>query len=123
MSSAGSLPPARYEPTEGSPAMVVLTAGGLAACLVLVLVVAAWITQHHSEVHRATNTADLSFTHGPQAQTGIARDWIEQDAAVREHLQTYGWTDRAAGVARIPIDRAMDVLSQETEGAPRKEPR
>jgi hypothetical protein len=30
-----------------------------------------------------------------------------------ETLDTYGWVDQKAGVAHIPIDRAMDVIAQQ----------
>jgi hypothetical protein len=38
----------------------------------------------------------------------------ERDEAV---LRSFGWTDRAHGLARIPIDRAIDLYVAE-EGAP-----
>jgi hypothetical protein len=31
-------------------------------------------------------------------------------------LQSYGWVDRTAGIARIPIDQAMELLA--TRGFP-----
>ena len=33
-------------------------------------------------------------------------------AGQEETLNSYGWVDEKAGVARIPIDRAMDLLAQ-----------
>jgi hypothetical protein len=27
-------------------------------------------------------------------------------------LHSYGWVDRAAGIVRMPIDRAMEVLAE-----------
>ena len=36
------------------------------------------------------------------------------DAAQVEILNSYGWVDQANGVARIPIDRAMDLVAQES---------
>lgn len=32
------------------------------------------------------------------------------DAEEAERLSSYGWVDRAGGVARIPIDRAIEIL-------------
>ena len=32
----------------------------------------------------------------------------------RQELDRWGWVDREAGVARIPIDRAMDIVARET---------
>lgn len=49
---------------------------------------------------------------------------VEQLRALRaeedETLSTYGWTDRANGVVRIPIDRAMDLVVE--RGLPEVEP-
>jgi hypothetical protein len=35
-------------------------------------------------------------------------------------LTTYGWVDRKAGVARIPVDRAMEILAE--RGLPPSKP-
>jgi cytochrome c len=34
----------------------------------------------------------------------------ELEAAAKEQLGSYGWTDRERGMARIPIDRAMEII-------------
>lgn len=36
---------------------------------------------------------------------------LEAHRAQRESLARWGWVDRDAGVARIPIDRAMDLVA------------
>lgn len=40
-----------------------------------------------------------------------------QELRAREEneLQTYGWINRTDGVVRIPIDRAMQLLAEETD--------
>jgi len=48
----------------------------------------------------------------PVLQVTPARDlhqYLDQQKAV---LNSYGWVDQKAGVVRIPIDRAMDLLLQ-----------
>ncbi len=43
----------------------------------------------------------------------------ERDRAARlERLGSYGWVDRAGGIARIPIARAMDLVEQGVRPAP-----
>jgi hypothetical protein len=32
---------------------------------------------------------------------------------VMQHLSTYGWVDRQNGTARIPIERAMDIIAEQ----------
>jgi len=39
--------------------------------------------------------------------------WDLRDAQRRE-LAGWGWVDRDAGIARIPIDRAMDLVVKES---------
>lgn len=40
--------------------------------------------------------------------------WVPKYRASQlQQLDTYGWVDRKAGIIRIPIDRAMDLLIEE----------
>jgi hypothetical protein len=39
----------------------------------------------------------------PRMRVRAEEDWV---------LQSYGWVDEKAGVVRIPIDRAMDLLAE-----------
>ncbi len=115
MSAETKLPAADYERRDASPTGLLLTAAGLAIGMAIAFGVArALYVSELPEAHTpAAFGRQTSFSHGAQAQTGIAADWVKQDAAVREHLQTYGWIDRRAGVVRIPIDRAIDLLVAE----------
>jgi hypothetical protein len=105
----------RHERSDGSPPLVLLTAGGLLAGIGLVLFVSALL--YHSRYHSLPATRDggteASFQHGPEARSGITRDWQEQDRLVREHLAGYGWVNRPAGVVRIPIERAMEIVAKQ----------
>lgn len=43
----------------------------------------------------------------------------QRDRAVRlERLGSYGWVDRGAGVAHIPIDRAMELVAKGVRARP-----
>jgi hypothetical protein len=42
-------------------------------------------------------------------ERGQFRDFLMNQ---EDQLNSYGWVDEKAGVARIPIDRAMDLLVQ-----------
>jgi hypothetical protein len=52
----------------------------------------------------------------PRLQTSPTRDMQEMLRAENARLQSYGWIDRTFGIARIPIDRAMELLA--TQGLP-----
>jgi hypothetical protein len=42
---------------------------------------------------------------------------LELRARQREALERWGWVDRDAGIARIPIERAMDLVANGAAGA------
>jgi hypothetical protein len=84
----------------------------------------------HHETRRAETSTGLAGqpTFG-KAEIGIVdqvpfsgdhrlADWREERAA---RLNSYGWIDRAKGVAHIPIERAMEAATAGAlpEGAPR----
>ena len=48
----------------------------------------------------------------PRLQVTAPKDLKHYLAAQNEILNGYGWVDRQAGVVRIPIQRAMDLLLQ-----------
>ena len=49
---------------------------------------------------------------GPRLQVAAPQDLKHYKSAQDEILTSYGWVDRQAGVVRIPIERAMDILLQ-----------
>jgi hypothetical protein len=49
---------------------------------------------------------------GPRLQTAPARDLKDMRWTEELQLSTYGWVDKEAGIVRIPIDRAMDLLAE-----------
>jgi|SRR5271157_706895 len=48
----------------------------------------------------------------PRLQVSAPKDLKQYKAAQGEILNSYGWVDQNAGIVRIPIDRAMDILVQ-----------
>ena len=49
----------------------------------------------------------------PRLQAAPVEDLQQMRAAEDQILNSYAWLDREQGVARIPVDRAMDLLVQE----------
>jgi hypothetical protein len=47
---------------------------------------------------------------GPQLQVNPREDWLKFRADQEKSLETYEWENRSAGIARVPIDVAMDLL-------------
>ena len=52
----------------------------------------------------------------PRLQAAPTRDMQEMRRLENAILQNYGWIDQTAGIARIPIDQAMELLA--TRGLP-----
>ena len=52
----------------------------------------------------------------PRLQASPTRDMQEMRRLENAILQNYGWIDQTAGIARIPIDQAMELLA--TRGLP-----
>jgi len=48
----------------------------------------------------------------PRIEVAPAIEYQQLRAQEDQILSTYGWMDRKAGVTRIPIDRAIDLLLQ-----------
>jgi len=112
----GAPPPAPdVEKTDAAPCVVAMTAFALILIVGFCLVVAAWAYHHlyRSEATVSTLAPNGLFQNGAGELTVIEQAWQEQDRMVREHLETYGWIDRAAGVAHIPIARAIDLMIAE----------
>jgi hypothetical protein len=47
---------------------------------------------------------------GPQLQVNPRQDWLKFRADQEKSLETYAWENRSAGIARVPIEVAMDLL-------------
>jgi hypothetical protein len=56
------------------------------------------------------------YPSAPRLQASPTRDIQEMQRSENARLQSYGWVDRTAGIARIPIDQAMELLA--TRGLP-----
>lgn len=52
----------------------------------------------------------------PRLQVNPDRDIEQLRAAEAERLDGYGWVDRSAGIAHIPVERAMDLLAEREAG-------
>jgi hypothetical protein len=55
----------------------------------------------------------------PRLQSAPVRDMEELRAREDSILSSYGWVDRQAGIGRIPIDRAFDLLLEKGLPGPR----
>ena len=49
---------------------------------------------------------------GPQLQVNPRQDWLKYHEQQEQSLETYAWENRGAGIVRVPIERAMELLLQ-----------
>ena len=49
----------------------------------------------------------------PRLQVTPARDLQQYRDEQRQTLETYGWVDQRAGIVRVPIERAMDLVIEQ----------
>jgi hypothetical protein len=54
----------------------------------------------------------------PRLQVNPGRDLMEHRRVEQEILDGYAWVDKKAGIVRIPIEQAMDVLAKRGGTAP-----
>jgi hypothetical protein len=109
--------------TIGVRTIGMFTAGLLAVCVVVCLILWLWMEQLKRRERRVDAlypgrlAVDVDQFPQPQLQqnprTELARVKQEED----RRLHTYEWVDSQAGIARIPIARAMDILGE--KGLPR----
>jgi hypothetical protein len=108
-----------HETADASILGIVLTGVGLTIGAVIALCIVYGIFQFLST--QTLTTAPPN----PMAETSVEQ--LPPEPRVQEHpavelqelhakedtlLSTYGWTDKMAGVVRIPIDRAIDLALQ-----------
>ena len=56
----------------------------------------------------------------PRLQSDPASDLAKFEATENARLNSYGWVDKNAGIIRLPIERAMDLIAQ--RGLPTRGP-
>jgi hypothetical protein len=96
----------------------VIVMAGIALVLVIVCVAGAsyaLLSVWHAKP--AGPNAPLDFTvSGAALESAPQLDRAQFDAEKHRMIEEYGWVDRAGGVARIPVDAAMDTLVQRDAG-------
>ena len=93
---------------------------GLVAVVVVIFVVLAAMMGRFATLdqRREARRPDLFANEqglypGPRLQRAPDLDMRQMRREVRERLDSYGWVDREAGIAHIPIDRAIEITARE----------
>jgi len=95
-----------------------IISGVLLCCLVIAGLLVSGGVFHYFVGHQGLGPPASPFENlrmlppEPRLQVSAPKDLKQYKAAQGEILNSYGWVDQKAGVVRIPIDRAMDILVQ-----------
>jgi hypothetical protein len=119
-STNGSNGAAGHEHREANVKMIVYAAIGLAATILIVMLLV-WggfnvLKTNEQQADRGEPLSPLAqpFQVPPEPRLEV-KPWMSL-LALRDHeqhaLTTYGWQDQKAGIVRIPIERAMDLLAE-----------
>ena len=110
-------PVTRHEPNDIKIRSVAWVAGAFVMALALTFG-GAWGVWRLSEAHVTNNRGPLPppmrvqlAPPMPRLQADVGADEDALRARQLGELNSYGWVDRAHGQARIPINRAMDLVA------------
>ncbi len=96
-----------YEPDDVRGMTLLKVAAGLLVGLVVaMLVVLPW--------HREQTAAPSPSPAGPALLAHPVANLAAYRATQTRRLEGYGWVDREAGIAHIPVERAMQILSRQS---------
>lgn len=112
-----------HEPIPISRGGVVASGIALAALVVVVMILMRFLSAYLSMADGPATSSDRQdsasaaprlapLASEPPLSTKPSIDLHTLRAAENETLDTYGWIDREAGIARIPIERAVAILAE-----------
>ena len=117
MADAKAPPPAAPERTDVDVRAIVLLGIALVAivafCTVALLGLRAWLERDRAQ-HAGPSTAISALRRfaSPRLEPAPRNDIIELNREKAAKLHRYRWIDRKAGVIQIPIERAMQLLTE-----------
>jgi hypothetical protein len=93
-------------------AVIGLMISVIAVCVTVGVLFNLFKRQYRSVSEPSGITTSGRLPTAPRLQTNPTADLQRLLEAENAKLNSYGWIDKSAGVIRIPIDRAMDLLAQ-----------
>ena len=87
------------------------------AFAVLMWPLASYFLRARPEPSRAVERIDRSRPAGPLLQVDPAAELAELRRQEQRALDGYGWVDRGAGIARVPVERALELVLAEGVGS------
>jgi hypothetical protein len=107
-----------YELSDLRPGYIALFGIALTAVIVAAAVIASLLIHFKAAEHSRQETPvprlaqEREATPGPRLQVDAHSELHQMRAAEDAALNNYGWVDKNAGIVRIPVDQAMEVLAK-----------
>lgn len=107
-----------YEVADAATGKLFLYAGVLIALIVATLFLSKVVlseAESHANLDATTPhplAAERQIPPAPRLQVTPSIDMVEHRAIEAEMTTSYEWIDREAGVVRIPVERAMELIAE-----------
>ncbi|MGH9737831.1 MAG: hypothetical protein ACRD4X_04500 [Candidatus Acidiferrales bacterium] len=110
---------AGYEKRDASISALLQFGFWLAVVIALVLFGTSWAFKYYSRVEplgppaapsAVANPNSRALPPGPMVQAHPHQDLVDFCQQQEREVNTYGWVDRQAGIVRVPISQAMDLV-------------
>lgn len=124
----GIAPSGAYEPSDLNPRWIVMFGIGILVAIALAVLITALIIYYRAtqytkrEVPLPRLAKEREINPQPRLDVDAPSQLREMRAGEDAMLSSYGWADKDAGVVRIPIDRAMEILASQGLPARKAEP-
>ena len=100
-----------FETSDASAKRIVQFAVGLSLSIVLVLATLWFAFKASMGAPPTTDRNDVfAWSYTDLKVTTIPQERRDQQEIAESRLKSYEWVDREAGIARIPIDRALEII-------------
>jgi len=112
-------PPVGHELSDLKPGYIALFGIALTAVIVAAAVITSLLIHFKAAEHSRQETPvprlaqEREATPGPRLQVDANKDLRQMRAGEEAVLNSYDWVDKDAGIVRIPIQRAMEILTKQ----------
>ncbi|MEX2317052.1 MAG: hypothetical protein WD669_07865 [Pirellulales bacterium] len=112
-------PASGHEPNVVSSRTIWWCGAALVAIILMAGVLMGLLSNYFARGVAGVADVEVTARVGPPAEAGSPVLIVNQEAALaqlrvkeRAYLEQYAWVDRERGVARVPIGRAMEIISR-----------
>lgn len=119
--------PTGYERSDLKPGTIALFGVGLAVVIGAAVVITSLFVHYRALQHSRQETpvprlaGEREATPEPRLQVDAQNELRRLRAAEDVALNNYGWVDKDAGIVKIPVDRAMEILAKKGLPAPKQQ--